>query len=89
MSGETEYRVDFAASAAKEFRSLPPDVRKRAIPRIDTLANTPHPRGSVKLKGHQRIYRIRVGEYRIVYEVDDPAKRVLVTRIRHRREVYD
>lgn len=88
MSGQSEYRLDFAESAAKEFRSLPPDVKKRAIPRIDALKQTPRPMGAAKLRGHQRNYRIRVGDYRVVYEVDDMAKVVLVTRIRHRRDVY-
>ncbi len=88
MPEPSEYRLDFTESAAKEFRSLPPDVKKRAVPRIDALKLTPRPIGSAKLKGHQRTYRIRVRDYRLVYEVDDAARAVLVTRVRHRSDVY-
>ncbi|MFN3689640.1 MAG: type II toxin-antitoxin system RelE family toxin [Fimbriimonadales bacterium] len=64
-------------------------MQRRIAAAIDTLRETPRPRGVVKLKGHQRLYRLRVGRYRIVYEIDDEAKRVRITRVRHRREAYD
>lgn len=88
MLGPSEYRLDFTESAAREFRALPLDLRTRALPRIDALRLTPRPIGSVKLKGHQRTYRIRIGDYRLVYEVDDTAKVVRITRVRHRSDVY-
>ena len=53
------------------------------------LAETPRPRGCKKLQGGEKEYRIRVGDYRIVYMIDDRAKAVDITRIAHRREVYD
>jgi len=55
---------------------------------IDGLATNPRPRGTIKLKGHERLYRHRIGVYRMVYEIDDASKRVRVLRVRHRREVY-
>ena len=88
QEAEKKYRIEFAASAAKEFRALPKDVQWRAKSAIDGLAGNPRPVTCRKLQGHQRLYRVRVGDYRLVYEINDPAKTVLITRIRHRREVY-
>jgi mRNA interferase RelE/StbE len=59
------------------------------IPRIETLATIPRPPGCKKLKGGDKEWRIRVGDYRIVYEIDDTGRTVDVTRIAHRREVYE
>lgn len=78
------YEVRFAASAAREFRKLPPDVRRRLAPAIDALAAAPRPPGVKKLAGASDLYRIRVGDYRVVYEVSDAALLVLVVRVRHR-----
>jgi mRNA interferase RelE/StbE len=59
------------------------------MPRLERLASTPRPPGCKKLKGGDDEWRIRVGDYRIVYEIDDTARAVDVTRIAHRREVYE
>jgi len=83
-----EYSVEFVASAAKEFRSLPTALKRRVGLTIDSLSETPFPVGVRKLHGHRRLYRVRVGQYRVVYEIDEQRKLVLVTRIRNRREVY-
>jgi mRNA interferase RelE/StbE len=80
--------VQLAASAAKEFRSLPADLKRRISAKIDRLEQDPRPAGVRKLVGHERLYRIRIGSYRIVYEIDDKAQLIRITRIRHRREVY-
>ena len=61
----------------------------RIVPRLEALAETPRPPGCKKLKGGDKEWRIRVGDYRAVYEIDDAAKTVDVTRIAHRREVYE
>ena len=61
----------------------------RVLVRVERLAAAPRPPGCKKLKGGDIQWRIRVGDYRIVYEIDDSAKTVDVTRIAHRREVYD
>ena len=83
------YRVALAASAEKELSGLPSKVVARIMPRIESLAASPRPPGCKKLKGGDNEWRIRVGDYRIVYEIDDNAKAVDVTRIAHRREVYE
>ncbi len=83
-----EYEVHFVSSAAKEFRSLPIDIKRRIGAAVEKLRQTPRPSGVRKLHGYEHLYRIRVGQYRIVYEVDDQANLVRITRVRHRREAY-
>ena len=61
----------------------------RIVPRLERLAASPRPPGCKKLKGGDKEWRIRVGDYRIVYEIDNLARTVDVTRIAHRREVYE
>ncbi len=84
-----EYRVFFAASARREFQDLPSNVKNRARAAVNLLRSNPRPAGVRKLSGHERRYRIRVGDYRIVYDIDDSARTVDVVRVRHRREAYD
>lgn len=84
----TPYRVEFAPAAVREFRSLSPDVQRRLRPRIDALAVEPRPREATALKGGEGIFRLRIGDYRILYEVRRAVLLVLVIRIGHRREVY-
>jgi mRNA interferase RelE/StbE len=67
---------------------LPVEEFHRIIPRIKALAENPRPSGSRKLSGSRNDWRIRVGEYRVVYEIEDDAEEIRVMRIRHRREVY-
>lgn len=83
------YRVTFAASAKRELIALSANAIERIQPKIRELANDPRPPGCKKLHGARNLWRIRVGDYRIVYTVNDTAKAVDVTRIAHRREVYD
>jgi mRNA interferase RelE/StbE len=68
---------------------LPVKVLERMFPRLEALAEEPRPSGCRKLKGGQQEWRIRVGDYRVVYTIDDRKLRVSVTRIRHRSEAYD
>jgi mRNA interferase RelE/StbE len=58
------------------------------LKRIESLQSDPFPHGASKLSGAERLYRIRVGDYRIVYEVDTEAKQITIHHVRHRREVY-
>jgi len=83
-----EYNVKFVDSAAKEFRLLPADIKHRVGLTIDSLSTDPYPTGARKLFGRKHLYRVRVGHYRVVYEIDDHRKLILVTRVRHRREAY-
>jgi len=85
----TPYAIVFAASAKRELRDLSPDLIERILPRIRDLAVGPRPPGCKKLHGYKDRWRIRIGDYRVVYTINDTAKIVDVTRIAHRREVYD
>jgi mRNA interferase RelE/StbE len=83
------YSVSLTTSAEKELRALPSKVIARWMARFETLASNPRPHGCKKLKGGNQEWRIRVGDCRAIYEIDDTAKTVDVTRIAHRREVYE
>jgi mRNA interferase RelE/StbE len=85
----TGYLVTFAASAKKELRDLPTETIGRLLPRIRELAENPRPVGCKKLQGYKDRWRIRVGDYRVVYTIEDGRKIVDITRIAHRREVYE
>ena len=83
------YRVALASSAEKELNKLPGQLVARIVPRLENLASNPRPSGCKKLKGGDHEWRIRVGDYRVVYTIDDAKLRVEVTRIRHRSAVYE
>ena len=82
------YSVVIKRSAEKELRAVPLSDLKRVIDRIRGLAQQPRLSGYEKLSGESERYRIRQGDYRIVYGIDDAALRVDVVKVGHRREVY-
>ncbi|MDH4304231.1 MAG: type II toxin-antitoxin system RelE/ParE family toxin [Nitrospira sp.] len=82
------YQIEFSRQADRQFRNLPSQIQQRLKSRIDSLSTTPCPHGSEKLSGVDQLYRIRVGDYRIIYAVEDNRLIVLVVKIGHRREVY-
>lgn len=81
------YRLLIKPSAVKELEALPAKDRQRIVPRIEGLASEPRPHGCEKLSGLEQ-YRVRQGDYRVVYGVDDDAGVVIVVKIGHRRDVY-
>ena len=83
------YDVVLTSSAEKELKKLSSQLITRIVPRLENLASNPRPPGCKKLQGGDREWRIRVGDYRVVYTIDDAKLLVEVTRIRHRREVYE
>jgi mRNA interferase RelE/StbE len=83
-----DYAVVFARSARKELEALDPPIIERVIARIEALASDPRPAGSRKLRGSGNLWRVRVGDYRVVYGLDDRRRVVDIVRIRHRREAY-
>ncbi len=82
------YNVVFKPSVERDLRRLPKSVVVRAMARIEDLQSDPLPRQTVKLSDSERLYRIRVGDYRIVYEVDTQARQITIHYVRHRREAY-
>jgi mRNA interferase RelE/StbE len=82
------YRVVFNAYAARAFRKLPKAIQNRLRPAIDALKDDPRPPGTEKLSGMDAAYRIRVGDYRVLYEIRDGVLLVLVVDVGPRREIY-
>ena len=82
------YRIEFAPAAARIFKKLPDSVQSRMTPKVDSLAAIPRPHGVEKLAGYANRYRIRVGNYRIIYVIDDGSHLLTIAVIGHRREVY-
>ena len=83
------YRVEFTTAAAKEVRKLDPQVRRRVLAAIAGLERDPRPAGVRKLTGFDDAWRIRIGDYRVLYEIVDERVLVTVFRVAHRREVYE
>ena len=81
------YSLATKKSAERELRSIPKDTLRRIVERIHRLAQDPRPPGCEKLSGEER-YRVRQGDYRIVYSVNDASRTVEVVKVGHRREVY-
>ena len=85
----SNYAVEVKPPARKELEALPDKVLARVVRKMDSLRDTPRPAGCKKLKGYKDQWRVRVGDWRVVYIIDDAAKLISVTRIGHRREVYE
>ena len=83
------YRVTLAPSAARQLRKFDPDVRRRIQAAIELLAVEPRPPAATQLVGGSGEWRVRTGNYRIVYEINDNELVVLVLRMGDRREIYD
>jgi mRNA interferase RelE/StbE len=81
------YRLDYLPAATRALEKLPRIVQRRMLDRLEALAQNPRGPGSVKLTG-QDAYRVRVGDYRIIYTVHDDQLLVLVIDVGHRRDVY-
>ena len=82
------YTVEFTTSALRELRALERAIQRRIATRIDELAKDPFPPSVKKLQGTPDHYRIRVGNYRVIYRVDGKRVTILILKIGHRRDVY-
>ena len=82
-----KYNILFQTAAEKELNAIPTKFAEQIIRKIDLLTGDPRPMGVKKLK-NDTSYRIRVGTYRVIYEIDDKNKLVKVYKIRHRKDVY-
>ena len=81
------YELLIKPSAAKEIESLPRKDRLRVVAKIQSLITDPRPDGCIKLSGHEQ-YRVRQGDYRILYEIHDRQLVITVVKVGHRRDVY-
>ena len=82
------YRIQVKKSAAKEIAALPKRDRRSVVKAIETLTETPRPVGVRKLAGTKDAYRLRVGDYRIIYQIDDNVLTIFIIRVRHCKDVY-
>jgi mRNA interferase RelE/StbE len=84
----TEYKVEFTGNAAKEFRKLDRASQKRIAAAVRGLADEPRPSGVTKLTGYAHTYRVRVGDFRVIYDVFDDILLVEIIRVRDRKDAY-
>ena len=82
------YEVELSASARRDLHRLPRTVQDRVLRQLRSLAGNPRPTGVRKLTDSDNVYRVRVGDYRVVFTVDDSIRNVSVLRIGHRSDVY-
>jgi len=82
------YVIKIPKSAQKQIDNLSNTVKDRILEKIKSLEIEPRPFGVVKLKNSEREYRLRVGDYRVRYEIDDAKQTILILQCKHRREVY-
>lgn len=81
------YSVEFSANVRKDFRKILQADAEKILRKVQDLAVTPCPPGSKKLKGEE-LFRIRIGAYRVVYEIEDERLVVFIVRVKHRKEAY-
>jgi mRNA interferase RelE/StbE len=82
-----KYKIEIKKSAAKEIKNLPSSYLNKIIDRISKLADNPRAEGCIKLSSEE-LYRIRVGTYRIIYQIKDDRLIVIVIKVAHRKSVY-
>jgi len=83
-----DYYIAFARSARKELESLSAKLVQRILPAIEALAREPRPKGCKKLATEKNLWRIRVGDYRVIYGIDDHKEAIDIIAVRHRSKAY-
>jgi mRNA interferase RelE/StbE len=82
------YRIVFKKSAAKSLTKIPKTDQKRIAEKIDSLAEGPPNQDTTKMKGNNPFHRVRVGDYRIIYEIQNEVLIILIVKIGHRSDIY-
>jgi len=82
------YRIEIKRSAAKALKKIPKANRKRIVEKIDSLAESPPNPDTTKMKGNNPFHKVRIGDYRIVYEIQEDVLVMLVIKIGHRKDIY-
>jgi mRNA interferase RelE/StbE len=88
MTPSSRYTVEIAPAAERQIRKLEATARRRILNRIETLQRSPRRVGVEKLSDSEGLYRVRVGNFRIIYEIEDRITRVLVLKVGDRKEIY-
>jgi mRNA interferase RelE/StbE len=83
-----KYKIEIKRSAVKEIKKLPVKELKRVLKAIGNLADNPHPIGAIKLSS-QDFYRIRIGKYRILYEIMDDVLKIIIVKVGHRKDIFN
>jgi mRNA interferase RelE/StbE len=82
------YRIEITISAAKALKKIPKSDRKCIADKIDSLAEKPPNPSTTKLKGNNPFHKVRVGDYRIIYEIQNDVLIILIVKIGHRKDIY-
>jgi len=82
------FRIEFTKSAAKALKAIPKTAQKRIAKKIESLAESSPDPAKTKMKGNNPFHRVRVGDYRIIYEIQNEILLILILKIGHRKEVY-
>lgn len=82
------YAIEFTRSARKELKKLSTEILHRIVPKIDALSLEPFPSGCVKIVGSEDLWRIRIGDYRVIYSVKESIELITIERVRHRKDAY-
>lgn len=82
------YSVTFTKASKRQFDTLPQPAKQRLGSAIEQLTHDPRPAGAIKLSGKDALYRVRGGDYRAIYQIQDKRLLILVVKVGHRREVY-
>jgi len=82
------FRIEWKKSTRKDLRKLPSGAMNKIIAEVEDLAENPFPHGVEKLGGSEHAYRIRIGDYRVIFEVVKELNLVEIQRVRHRKDVY-
>ncbi len=82
------YHIEFAQPAEKQLEDLPSSVQRRVKEKIDSLERNPRPQGIDKIAGEEQLYRVRIGDYRVIYQIRDSEHLVLVLHIGGRKDIY-
>ncbi len=89
FSGKTKvYEIVIEKRAERDIKRLPAGLLQKLVPSIKRLRNNPRPANSKKITGSTSDYRIRIGDYRVIYEICSKSRKVKIFRVRHRKEVY-
>ncbi len=83
-----DYKLTFARSAGRELQRLDPPIARRVLAAIKKLIGNPRPSGCLKLTGSENEWRIRIGDWRVIYTINDAKAAIDIVAVRHRRDVY-
>jgi mRNA interferase RelE/StbE len=82
------YKVEITPAAQPIIKKFPKNIQRKIIETIELLVNEPRPAGVVKLSATENLYRVRIGDYRIIYQIKDRVLLIIITKVGHRTDVY-